>query len=324
MHWRSRLAAGAILTILVSRSYQEIGWSLDARRASEAGRLVDAGGVRLQLYCTGEGSPAVILESGLGEILEQWRRVQPEVARFTRVCSYDRAGHGNSSGGRFPRTSDRIAEELHALLQRAGERPPYILVGHSAGGYHVRVFHGRYASEVAAMVLVDATQEDQYRLLPPAWKALGAAMVERYRSQARWAPVEVELGIKRLMSWMRGSPAPYLLLQCKYFAARASELETIEVSAEQARAAGSLGAKPLIVLTGSKGADAMLSAGLSRRDVEEFQRIWVNDLQSRLAALSTRGKWIVLPDSGHDVPADRPDAIVEAIREVSGMAESLE
>jgi pimeloyl-ACP methyl ester carboxylesterase len=195
------------------------------------------------------------------------------------------------------------------LLEGAGERPPYILVGHSAGGYHVRVFHGLYPSEVVAVVLVDATQEDQYHRLPSAWKALGAAMVERYRRQARWAPIEVDLGIKQLQLSMQGSQVSYLLLQSKYFSARASELEAIQVSAEQARASGSLGAKPLIVLTGGTNVDRN----------EEYQRIWVNDLQRRLAALSTRSKWIVLADSGHDVPADRPDAIIDAIREVSGM-----
>ena len=169
------------------------------------------------------------------------------------------------------------------------------------------------------MVLVDATQEEQYRLLPPAWNTLGAAMRERYRGQARWAPLEVNLGVARLRLAMRGSPVSYLLLQSKYFRARASELENIQVSAEQARAAGSLGTKPLVVITGGKNADPILGAGLTPRDVAEYRRIWVQELQSRLANLSTRAKWIVLPDSGHDVPADRPDAIIEAIHEVSSL-----
>ena len=307
------------MLVLAGRSYQVIGWKMSARQTPEAGRLVDAGGLRLQLFCVGEGSPTEVLESGLGDILEQWRRVQPAVSSFARVCSYDRAGYGKSDSGPFPRTSHQIAGELRMLLRRAGEQPPYILVGHSAGGYHVRVFHGLYPSEVVAMLLVDATQEEQYRLLPPAWKALGAAMVERYRRQARWAPLDVELGIKRLLLSMQASQVPYLLLQSKYFSARASELETIQVSAGQARDAGSLGAKPLIVLTGGKNADEMRSAGLRQRDIEEYRRIWVNDLQPRLASLSTRSKWIVLGDSGHDVPADRPDAIIEAIRELVEM-----
>ncbi|MBC7924384.1 MAG: hypothetical protein H7039_01895 [Bryobacteraceae bacterium] len=181
----------------------------------------------------------------------------------------------------------------------------------------MRVFHGRYPSEVVAMLLVDATQEDQYRLLPSGWNALGAAMVERYRSQARWAPVDVDFGIKGLVLSLRGSQVPYLLLQRKYFEARASELETIQVSAEKARAAGDLGVKPLIVLTGGRNSDSILSGSMDQRELEEYQRVWVNDLQPRLVSLSSRGKWVVLPDSGHDVPADRPDAIVAAVRAIS-------
>ncbi|MCC6538017.1 MAG: alpha/beta hydrolase [Bryobacterales bacterium] len=303
---RAWLAAMVKLPVLGGAAYQAIAWQLDARRSPEAGRLIDIAGVRRQLHCTGRGKPRVILESGLGDTLEQWRRVQPGVAAFARVCSYDRAGYGNSGAGAFPRTSERIAAELHELLRAAGENPPYVLVGSSAGGYHVRVFHGQYPADVAAMVLVDATQEDQYKLLPAEWRAMSAAMVERYRRQARWAPLEVELGILR---WQLPAPVPYLLLQTRYFRARASEIETIEVSAEQARAAGTLGNKPLIVLTGGREAEEL-------RAIPDFQRVWVHELQPRLAALSTRGRHIVLPDSGHDIPSDRPDAIVEAIREV--------
>lgn len=310
IHW---LGGAVLLVIVAGPSYQWISWNRDAKRFPEPGHLVNAAGIRFQLHCTGAGSPTVLLESGLGDTLEEWRRVQSEVAVFTRVCSYDRAGYGNSDPGPFPRTSDRIAHELHALLECAGERPPYILVGHSAGGYHVRVFHGRFADEVSAMVLVDATQEDQYRLLPPAWNAMGAAMVERYQRQARWAPVEVDFGLKRLMLWSQGTPPPYLLLQTKYFQARASEIATIQRSAEQARAAGTLGDKPLVVLTGARSSPG---DGLSPRDAEACHRIWVEDLQPRLAALSTNATRIVLPDSGHDIPADRPDAITSAIRHV--------
>ena len=298
-------------------AYERLAWNLAARQAPEAGRTVYIGGSRLQIYCTGQGSPTVILESGLGDILEQWRRVQPAVSSFARVCSYDRAGYGSSSPGRFPRTSDQISEELHLLLQRAGERAPYVLVGHSFGGYLVRVFHGRYPSEVAAMVLVDATQEDQYKMLPPAWKALSKNLVERYRTQARWAPLEIGLGIKRITMTLNGAEIPNLLLQSKYFRARASEVENIEISSEQARKAGNLGAKPLVVLTGGRNADPVLTANLTEQDVEDYQRIWERELQPRLARLSSRGKFVVLHDSGHDVPAERPDAIIDAIREVS-------
>jgi pimeloyl-ACP methyl ester carboxylesterase len=191
-----------------------------------------------------------------------------------------------------------------------------VLVGHSFGGYNARVFGGRYSKDVAAMVLVDATHEDQYALLPLRWNALGAAMLERYQHQARWAPVNVEFGITRLQLWIRGTEVSHLILQTKYLRARASELEAIRVSAEQARAAGTLGDKPLIVLTAGKSLDPAASGGLSQKEVAEYQEVWVDDLQLRLAGLSERGKRIVIPDSGHDMPSERPDAIAEAVREV--------
>lgn len=154
---------------MIGHLYQTIAGSRDAKQSPEPGHMVDIGGMRLQINCIGEGTPTVILELGLGDLLGEWHRVQLGVSSGARICGYDRAGYGSSDAGPFPRTSAHIAEELRTLLRSAGERPPYVLVGHSFGGYNVRVFHGRYPTEVAAVVLVDATQEDQYKLLPHAW-----------------------------------------------------------------------------------------------------------------------------------------------------------
>jgi pimeloyl-ACP methyl ester carboxylesterase len=303
--------------VLAGACYQAIASRADASRFPHPGYLVRAGELRLNLYCTGNGSPTVVLEAGLADSLESWRRVQPEIARFTRVCSYDRAGYGRSDAGPIPRTSDRIAEDFHAALRSAGERPPYLLVGHSFGGFIVRVFNGKYASEVAGLVLVDATQEDQYRLLPRAWSDLGDGMRRRVRWQAFWAPVYIDLGIARLQLRLEGSEAPPLLLQSKYLKARASEFENIEVSAEQARAADHIADKQLVVLTAGRTIDAGLKAALNQQDQAAYQEIWVDDLQRRLARLSSRSRRVVVADSGHDMPTDRPDAIVSAVQELS-------
>ncbi|HWR73601.1 MAG TPA: alpha/beta fold hydrolase, partial [Nitrospirota bacterium] len=125
------------------------------------GRIVDVGGYRLHLNCTGEGSPTVILESGMNEFSLSWALVQPGVAKFTRVCSYDRAGLGWSDPGRAPRTSETIVRELHALLRAAGITGPLVLAGHSFGGMNARLYARRYPNEVAGMVLVDSAHEDQ-------------------------------------------------------------------------------------------------------------------------------------------------------------------
>ena len=122
---------------------------------SPPGSLIDVGGPKLHIACAGEGTPTVILEAALGASSVSWSLVQPEVARLTRVCSYDRAGFGWSGAGPLPRTGRRIASERHVLLERAGVAPLYLLVGHSFGGIVMRVFARDYRSEVAGIVFVD-------------------------------------------------------------------------------------------------------------------------------------------------------------------------
>ena len=308
--------APLLFLAIAGACYQAIASRMDSQRFPHPGRLVSAGSFRLNLYCIGQGSPTVVLEAGFGDSLDSWRRVQPDIARFARVCSYDRAGYGYSDPGPMPRTSDRIASELHRALRSAGEEPPYVLAGHSFGGYSVRVFNGKYADEIAGLVLIDATEEDQYRLLPRAWADMSAAMRRRARRQAFWAPLYIGLGIARLQLRMEGYEAPPVLLQSKYLKARASELQNIEVSAEQARAADHIGDKPLVVLTAGRSIDTALRAVLSEQDQKAYAETWVNDVQPRLARLSTRSRRVVVPDSGHDMPADRPDSIVNTVREL--------
>ena len=294
-------------------SYQAIANRRDAKRYPEPGRLVDIGGRSIQLNCVGTGSPTVVLEAGLGDNILEWERLQAEVAKFTRVCAYDRAGYGGSDAGPMPRTSQRIAEELHLLLGSAGEKPPYLLAASSFGGYNVRVFNGLYPEEVTGLVLADCVQEDQYDMLPVWWNGTGKALLARYQRQARWAPVYIGMGVAQVWGLWQGIhyKAGHLVLQTKFVKARASELESIRISAEQARSAAHMEDKPLIVLTAGKS-DPSLS-----NSREDFHRAWVEELQPRLARLSKLGRMAVLLDSGHDIPNERPDAIVDAVRELA-------
>src|SRR5271157_5614343 len=123
---------------------------------AQPGQLVDAGGFRLNLYCMGSGSPAVVFDSGFGDWAPAWSKVQSQIAKWTRACSYDRAGAGFSDPGPMPRTSVRIAAELRSALHNAGIQGPYILVGNAFGGDNVRTFAARYPAEVAGLVLVEA------------------------------------------------------------------------------------------------------------------------------------------------------------------------
>jgi len=181
--WPARII-GALFTVAIALSaigvtYQSIGYWRDSRRFPQRGRSFRVGAIKLNLNCTGKGDPTVVLDSGMGGSSLDWLRVQPEIAKFTRVCSYDRAGYGWSDSSPMPRTSLQIAEELKGLLTSAEERGPYLLVGHSFGGYNVRMFAKLYPSDVAGMVLVDAEHPDegsrQKQLqdsLPPLVKAL--------------------------------------------------------------------------------------------------------------------------------------------------------
>ena len=141
------------------------------------GRMVDIGGYRLHTDCGGKGSPVVILENGLGDNFADWALVQPRVAKFTKVCSYDRAYDGFSDAGPIPVTMHQQVDELHKLLKAGQLRPPYIMVGHSYGGILARLYKSIYPSEVTGLVFVDATHEDIH---------LGAGM---FRETAKGTPV---------------------------------------------------------------------------------------------------------------------------------------
>jgi pimeloyl-ACP methyl ester carboxylesterase len=131
--------------------------------AHEISQLVDVGGFRLYIHCTGQGTPAVIMDAGGNTASDTWDEVQPAVAQFTQVCTYDRAGLGKSDPGPTPTTSLEHVEQLHTLLENMSISSPYVLVGHSFGGMNMRLFASVYPTEVAGMVLVDAAHEDVFK-----------------------------------------------------------------------------------------------------------------------------------------------------------------
>jgi pimeloyl-ACP methyl ester carboxylesterase len=155
------LVASMIVLAIAGAAYQILGDARDPDRFPQRGRSVQAGNLRLNINCSGHGGPTVILDSGMGVPGVGWAMVQPGVAKFAHVCSYDRAGYGWSETGPSPRTSVRIAKELRALLDASGEKGPFVMVGHSFGGYNVRVFTATYPYDVAGAVLVDAEHGDE-------------------------------------------------------------------------------------------------------------------------------------------------------------------
>lgn len=207
------------------------------------GQLVDVGGHRLSITCSGSGSPTVVLQSGLGGSSSAWARIAPDVAASTTVCAYDRAGHGRSDEAASPQDGIALATDLHTLLERADIAGPYVLVGHSSGGPYVRVFADRYADQVAGMVLLDAQPADAFHALPDY-----PAFYERLRMISTLSPSLARVG---LLGPVLGLPAD----EATPAVARGGRDEVVALPAalEQARALTSLGDRPLIVVTAGSG-----------------------------------------------------------------------
>jgi pimeloyl-ACP methyl ester carboxylesterase len=276
---------------------------------------VDIGGRALNIFCSGDGNPAVIFDSPGAEPGLIWEPIQTEIAKFTRSCWYDRAGVGWSDPGPYPRTSAAIAGDLHELLKRAGVPPPYVLVGASFGGLNARVYNGRYPQEVAGMVLVDSSHEDEAERAP---KFYMARTVPRYL----WHPLHilfrtaVETGLIRLTQPSTPRIVTHrdiiqALNRPKTFVNNSAGMVMPE-SYAQGRAAGGLGDRPLVVLTAGK--PMVLGDPEMDRDAAAYQQVWIHEIQAKLARLSTRGRQIVLENSDHGhMPSA---AVIAAIREV--------
>ena len=280
---------------LAGTTYQWLGTRKDLAATPPPGHLVDIGGYRLHLWCTGDGAPGVILDAGLGGTSAGWGFVQPDVAEFTRVCSYDRAGMGYSDSGPSPRTARRIANEVAELLARSGIAGPVVLVGESIAGFNVRVFASDHPERAAGLVLVDASHEDDAHEVP---------------GMARFVPLLSTFGVFRLLGVSFGQPIESLAPSVRQFAratmfrasgyqAAADEIIHIRETVSEVRSSRRRLTIPVLVVTGARGAD------------ENWRR-----LQQDQASLSGRGCLITAQQSGHVVAIDQPALVVDAIRTV--------
>jgi len=305
-----------ILLILATAGflYENISEARDRRFNAMPGKLVNLGGRKVHIHCMGEGSPTVILDSGLGDSYLSWHKVQPGVAKFTRVCSYDRAGLGYSDPSSRPRTSRVIAQELHELLQAAGVVPPYVMVGHSMGGYDVRLYTSMYPQEVVGMVLVDASHPDQENRFPVELKNMEGS----WQREAQFIAYTSPFGVPRLMGLCEEG-AVDRAADCNGRTARErlAEIRGFPESAAQAASTGPFGDLPLAVLSHDPDKPSNdLPPGLAKSVNELWEK-----MQENLAHLSTRGTQTVATNSGHYVQMDRPDVVIGAIRNVLDQAQ---
>lgn len=320
----SGLLAGGLLTLLASA----FCWAGSDAEPPPLGKLYEVGGHKMHLYAsgnvTGNPGPSVVLEAGTGAFSIDWYLVQQNVARFARVCSYDRAGHAWSELGPRPRTMKQAAHDLHGLLVAAGVNAPYVMVGHSLGGTMVRVFAAMYPNDVAGMVLVDASPDNgpmfingktegpfdaaKPRQVPPARnsirvdeRTLMKPELDGYRQfvELQGKPTieppfdRLPVQIQRLRLWAMSLPQSNVTDFNPYRAE-----ESVLLFADRIRTDHPLGAKPLVVL--SRKSDDKLHI--------EGEQSFLN--------LSGNSAFAVSDFPVHEIQLAQPGLVVEAIRAV--------
>jgi pimeloyl-ACP methyl ester carboxylesterase len=307
------MVSGVLLLAIAGSIYQSTDSARDRRAHPMPGQLIDVGGYKMHIDCmdssTGKQAPTVILDAGLGDTYTSWRKVQPQIAQFARVCSYDRAGLGYSDASPRPRTSRDFAEELHTLLHNARIHGPLILVGHSLGGYNVRLYASLYRSEVAGMVLVDSSHPEQQKRLPPTLNDIDAGWIR----EQEFLEFVMPFGIPRLLGFC-GGDAEVRAAECNFRNVHESiaELKAISQSAAQTATTGSLGDMPLAVLSSDPNTP---QPDIPEDLVEPTNNAW-QQMQKELAQLSTHSTHVIAKNSGHYIQLDRPDLVIEAVRNV--------
>jgi pimeloyl-ACP methyl ester carboxylesterase len=316
VRWAGRIVGGLLILGgvlgLIGAGYETIAARGDAGRFPPPGRLVDMGGYRMHIHCVGQGGPTVVLEHGFAGAAVNWHGILPALAEAGRVCVYDRAGLGWSEPSPYPRTPRAMAAELHTLLERAGERGPYVLVGASLGAKYVRAFALDFPDAVAGLVFADGRNEYFDALASDSYRATERRMIPAMGLIQKLAG---RVGLARLLPATEPAGPHQLaasdqrarnVLGARVHAVDAAQAEYVGQFADnEALAAASLGDLPVVVLAAGKG--GMTYEG------------WT-EAQERLAAQSTRGRLVVLPDADHDIPASAPAAFIAAIAEVVAAA----
>jgi pimeloyl-ACP methyl ester carboxylesterase len=334
--------AGALSLALATAAPAQVPTSgpQDASLADYAKAKVMAdvgGGRRIHLFCTGAGSPTVILTAGLGNWSETWRKIQPAISRKVRVCAWDRAGSGYSSPSSEPQDVRHTTADLEKALSAANIRPPYVLVGHSLGGYESLIFADHHPHDVVGMVLVDPSIPNQQQILAGYIGPEYAAINREYNTRFTSFLTECETGLKARMLKPGSDPRGCLNLPREYpedlkaallpiqmdpakYATMKSLVENVDADgALVVNASRSYGRMPLIVLSAgsSPGLPPELHASAAAvQGFEKYQSVGWRDAHEKLAALSTKGQHRVVEGSGHNIQLLKPEAVIEAVDQV--------
>jgi pimeloyl-ACP methyl ester carboxylesterase len=299
------LGFGAIFQVIASHSFLKL---------SPPGVRIDVGGHRLHLYCKGQGSPTVVVIAGVGVWSLQWSKIQEAVARETRICTYDRAGYGWSDSGSPAPTAEQAAAELHALLEGAGERSPYLLVGESYGGYVTRLFVEKYRANVAAVVLVESAHERQWDEIPEAKTlALEAQQQLEVAQWLSWVGFFHFWPMDRAEDLTPDVRHALIATQARTqtFVAFRNELAGAFTSAQQAAATHPFGDLPLVVVSAAHSFDKFFPADEKWKTAPMNEK-WMR-LQDELARLSSHSVHLISPNATHGIAREQPGFVIAAI-----------
>jgi len=289
---------------------------------------------RLNLLTVGEGAPTVVFAAGLNGTTLHWAPVQHAIARHARTVAFDKAGMGFSDPGPLPRTAAAIVADLRAALSAARIAPPYVLVGHSAGGPQMRLFAYRHPEAVAGMVMVDSAGEHQYRRMDAVTGDGASARLRRElrRDYTRLARLARQGALSpgapdydRAVGGLPPGVTP--AVRAAHVAQRTSAAFWRAIRSEAAEADGRsadeivaarrpLGDMPLIALSAGRMA---ARSGESAAALAARQAVW-RAMQEEIAALSTMGEHRPVDGAGHAIQLERPEVVISASVEVLALA----
>ncbi len=311
------LIISLLVLAITGAIYQALSMKSDQRNYPAPGQLVDVGGYKLHIDCIGEGSPTVILDAAADMMSSDWAWIQPEIAKHTRVCSYDRAGMGWSDSGPEPRDAKQITFELHTLLTNAGISGPYVMVGHSAGGLYARMYAVEYPEDVVGMVLVDPGHPDMDTRIPAlqAQTASDTSLVKTMR-------VLSYFGLPRLLGVGKNNAQGLPSLQAaevnafvstpQHWSTILNLINSTPETYDEVRATGLLGNMPLVVISANT---AWLTKGAPADDARKI----LNGLHSEIAGLSTNSSQRIIDGATHgSLVHNQSDvqAVISAIEDV--------
>ena len=271
------------------------------------GKLYEVGGYKMHLYCTGEGSPTIVLDAGLGNDSLIWANAQPELSKITQVCSYDRSGFGWSEARPEPRDAKRLNDELHGLLSAAGVTGPIVLMGHSISGLYIRDYAARYPQNLLGLVFVDGSTPLQDERFPAEIQLMEKQESAELR-KLEWLSV---LGLRRAMGgcapeegFSKSAAKMIAEDQCRtsVLAAAAQEFNSIQQSGDETIHTGPFGNLPILIF--SQDLEQPATPGISAEAGKSVSKTW-NEMQEDLKKLSTRSRRIIAKGSSHYVQVDR-------------------